>query len=144
MHPWTATLRANVFLGHFLSRTLMVMAKSTPRMTLALLVVSTLTLLLGIPSLADITLDDIAIGLDSGHFTCVDLVQAYLARTQEVNDEIHAIIETNPEALVIAAALDREISQKGRRGRVCYTCVLHTLTDSVVRYMACHCFSRTA
>jgi amidase len=68
------------------------------------------------PSLANITLDDIATGLDSGHFTCVDLAQAYLARTQEVNDDLHVVIETNPEALSIAATLDKEISQTGRRG----------------------------
>ncbi len=68
------------------------------------------------PSLADITLDDIAAGLDARQFSCVDLVRAYLARTRELNSELHVVIEYNPDAEAIAAELDREILQKGRRG----------------------------
>ncbi|KAF2191375.1 glutamyl-tRNA amidotransferase subunit A [Zopfia rhizophila CBS 207.26] len=70
----------------------------------------------GMPSLADITLKEISAGLDARQFTCVDLVRAYLARTKEVNNDFHIIIETNPDALSIAAELDAEISRTGRRG----------------------------
>lgn len=58
------------------------------------------------PWLLDATLDDLRAGLDSGQWTSVDLVVAYLARIHEVNAELHAVIETNPDALAIAAALD--------------------------------------
>ena len=34
--------------------------------------------------------------------------KAYLARINEVNPVLHAVIETNPDALSIAASLDAE------------------------------------
>jgi len=42
-------------------------------------------------------------------------VKAYIARTKEVNDELHAVIEINPDALSIAEELDREAVEKGKR-----------------------------
>lgn len=68
------------------------------------------------PSLLDITFNDITAGLDRGAFTCVDLVEAYLARTAEVNDDFRPVIEVNREAVAIAESLDTEIKSKGRRG----------------------------
>ncbi|KAI1394742.1 amidase signature enzyme [Hypoxylon fuscum] len=58
------------------------------------------------PSLIDVTIDDLSAGLESGLFTSVDLVNAYVARIMEVNDTLHAVAELNPDALAIAAELD--------------------------------------
>ncbi|KIJ18363.1 hypothetical protein PAXINDRAFT_110870 [Paxillus involutus ATCC 200175] len=58
-------------------------------------------------------------GLEKGRFTSVDLVKAYLARIEEVNlngAALHAVIETNPQALSQAAALDAERKNNGTRG----------------------------
>jgi amidase len=58
------------------------------------------------PPLIDATLADLSNGLESGAFTSVDLVEAYIARTKETNDALHAVTEINPDALDIAAFLD--------------------------------------
>ncbi|TFW05687.1 amidase [Oxalobacteraceae bacterium OM1] len=54
-----------------------------------------------------------------GKLTAVALTQAYLKRIQQIDKSgpaINAVIELNPDALDIAAALDRERKQKGARG----------------------------
>lgn len=61
-----------------------------------------------IPSLYSASLEELTLGLENGCFTSVDLVQAYEARINEVNDELHAVVELNPDALSIAAELDAE------------------------------------
>jgi amidase len=71
---------------------------------------------MAVPSLIDITLEDIVAALDSKSFTSVDLVEAYIARIKEVNDEFHAVIEINPDAISIARQLDEERSKNGSRG----------------------------
>lgn len=58
------------------------------------------------PPLLDATLDDLRQGLDSGLFTSVDLVNAYLARINETSDLLNTVIEINPDAASIAAELD--------------------------------------
>ncbi|KAF5125271.1 putative amidase [Metarhizium anisopliae] len=58
------------------------------------------------PSLLDATLDELRHGLDAGLFTSVDLTKAYIARIQEVADELHPVNEINPDALSIAARMD--------------------------------------
>ncbi|KJX94736.1 hypothetical protein TI39_contig4162g00008 [Zymoseptoria brevis] len=55
------------------------------------------------PSLTEATLDELAAGLESGAWTSVDLVKAYIARIQEVNGALHAVAQINPDALDIAA-----------------------------------------
>ncbi|KAF8511980.1 amidase signature enzyme [Gautieria morchelliformis] len=53
-----------------------------------------------------------------GHFTSVDLVKAYVARILEVNHQgpsLHAVIETNPQGLAQASALDAERKLTGKR-----------------------------
>jgi len=59
-----------------------------------------------IPDLLSVTLDELADGLDKGHFTSVQLVQAYLARINETQPILRAVIETNPYALDEAKKAD--------------------------------------
>jgi amidase len=70
------------------------------------------------PSLIDVTIDEVITGLDSGLFTSVDLVKAYLARIEQVNPIVNAVTEVNPEALEIAKLLDTERAAKKVRGCV--------------------------
>lgn len=58
------------------------------------------------PPLMDAALTDLTAGLESGAFTSVDLVHAYIARIKETNDVLHTVTEINPDALSIAASLD--------------------------------------
>ncbi|KAM3514719.1 hypothetical protein MY11210_001690 [Beauveria gryllotalpidicola] len=67
------------------------------------------------PPLLDATLDELRRGLDGGQFTSVDLTKAYIARINEVNEQLHAVNEINPDALAIAAELDQE-RVKGKVG----------------------------
>ncbi|KAF2206290.1 hypothetical protein CERZMDRAFT_53478 [Cercospora zeae-maydis SCOH1-5] len=60
------------------------------------------------PSLLTADLDDLVTGLEAGLFTSVDLVQAYTARIEEVNELLHAVTEVNPDALSIASDLDAQ------------------------------------
>ncbi|KAJ7115101.1 amidase signature enzyme [Mycena crocata] len=72
-----------------------------------------------LPDLYEATLQQLQAGLDAGQFTSVDLVKAYLARIDEVNlkgAKLRAVIETNPAALVQAAAFDVERKATGKRG----------------------------
>jgi len=45
--------------------------------------------------------------------------KAYVARINEVNPVLHAVIEINPDALTIAASLDAERADGSTRG-YCY------------------------
>ena len=60
------------------------------------------------PPLLDATLDELRAGLDSGDFTSADLVTAYLARIGEVNGQLSAVTEINPDALALAAEADAQ------------------------------------
>ncbi|OAA64024.1 glutamyl-tRNA(Gln) amidotransferase subunit A [Cordyceps fumosorosea ARSEF 2679] len=60
-----------------------------------------------LPLLLDATLDELRTGLDAGRFTSMELTKAYIARIREVNEDLHAVTEINPDALDIAAELDR-------------------------------------
>src|ERR1043166_6348229 len=44
----------------------------------------------------------------AGPLSARDLVQGYLNRIQQLNPTLHAVIETNPNAIAIAAGLDNE------------------------------------
>ena len=59
-----------------------------------------------LPDLYSATLEEVAIGLQKGHFTSEDLTRAYLARIADVNDSLHVVIETNPHALAEARVTD--------------------------------------
>ena len=67
-------------------------------------------------SLYSATITDLSHDLEGGCFTSVDLVSTYLARIAEVNDNLHSIIELNPDALSIATALDIERQNGAVRG----------------------------
>ncbi|KAI9807960.1 MAG: hypothetical protein M1825_005267 [Sarcosagium campestre] len=60
------------------------------------------------PSLINVTIDDLALGLSMGSFSSVDLVRAYLDRIEEVNTTLNAVNQINPDALSIAKSLDDE------------------------------------
>ena len=62
---------------------------------------------------------DLQAAMQSGKLTSVALVKAYLARIKTIDKSgprINSIIELNPDALAIAAALDKERKAKGARG----------------------------
>lgn len=67
-------------------------------------------------SLLDATIDDLSRALNSHVITAVELTRAYLSRINEVDNYFHAVLETNPDAISIAAALDEEQAATGRRG----------------------------
>ena len=54
--------------------------------------------------------------MTAGRWTSAQLLEKYLARIREVDPKIHSVIELNPDAPAIAAALDRERKDKGVRG----------------------------
>ena len=60
------------------------------------------------PPLIEATTEDLIRGLESGVFTSVDLVEAYIARIMEVNSTLHMVAQINPDALAIAAQLDAQ------------------------------------
>jgi len=69
--------------------------------------------------LEEVTLEALQGAMTSGEWTAAALVDAYLERIDAVNLEgpaLRAIIEVNPEARDIAAALDRERGDTGPRG----------------------------
>ena len=68
------------------------------------------------PSLLDATFEDIQLLLDQRSVTSLDIVNVYLERISNVNDELKAIIEINPDAQRIAKELDVERSLGNVRG----------------------------
>lgn len=63
-----------------------------------------------IPLLRDITLTDIRHHFASNTLTSTQLVRAYLQRIAEVDSEFNSVIETNPNAALIAQVQDSERS----------------------------------
>ena len=69
--------------------------------------------------LDEITISDLQDGMKSGKFTARSLVEKYSSRIDDVDQRgpaINSVIEMNPDALSIAAALDQERKAKGPRG----------------------------
>src|SRR5438477_9568916 len=54
--------------------------------------------------------------MTNGQLTSRDLVQGYLNRIQQLNPTLHAVIETNPNAIAIAVSLDNERKSGHVRG----------------------------
>ncbi len=73
---------------------------------------------IGAFELDELTIGDLQTGLASGKFTAHSLAEKYLERIGEIDKKgpaINSVIETNPEALVIADGLDKERKEKGPR-----------------------------
>lgn len=67
-------------------------------------------------SMLNLTLDDIASGLDGDRFSSEELVRVYIARIDEVDETFKSVIEVNPDAITLARILDEERRSSGRRG----------------------------
>jgi amidase len=69
--------------------------------------------------LDEATISDLRDGMKSGKFTARSLVEKYSSRIDEIDKHgpaINSVIEMNPDAESIAAALDQEFKSKGPRG----------------------------
>src|SRR5580704_7540130 len=69
--------------------------------------------------LEELTVAQLQDGQRSGKYTAQSLVEKYLTRIQDIDragPALRSVIETNPEAMAIAQALDRERRTKGPRG----------------------------
>ena len=67
----------------------------------------------------ELTISELQDGMKSGKDSARSLAEKYLARIQAVDKRgpaVNSVIETNPDALAIAEALDRERKEKGPRG----------------------------
>jgi amidase len=67
----------------------------------------------------EVTISDLQSRMKSGELSAHSLTQTYLARIEEIDKKgatLNSVIEVNPEALAIAAALDKERHAKGPRG----------------------------
>ncbi|MBB6734815.1 amidase family protein [Cohnella zeiphila] len=56
--------------------------------------------------------------MEAGEMTAVDLVRGYLERIDKHDGLLRSVLEINPDALEIAAALDRERRETGSRGKL--------------------------
>jgi len=72
----------------------------------------------GLPpfELEETTVVELQAAMQAGKHTARSLAEAYLGRIAAFDNRLHAVIETNPEALAIADALDAERKAKGPRG----------------------------
>jgi amidase len=66
--------------------------------------------------LEETTIETIHEAVTTGVVTARQLCERYLQRIAAVNPTLHAVLETNAEALSIADALDRELRRTGPRG----------------------------
>jgi len=71
---------------------------------------------LGLQTLQDISITKLGELLTAGDLSSRDLVDLYIRRAEQVNDELHAVIEINPDALRIAEHLDFERANGVTRG----------------------------
>ena len=62
------------------------------------------------------TVLDLQDHMNKHRFTSAQLTSFYLSRIQQLNPELHAVIETNPDALSEAIASDEHRAQQGSRG----------------------------
>jgi amidase len=70
-------------------------------------------------ALEEVSVAELQAGIKSGEYTSRSITEMYLARIEEIDRQgpkINSVIEVNPDALSIAAELDRERKEKGPRG----------------------------
>ena len=69
--------------------------------------------------LDEITIGELQEGMKSGKYSARSIAEKYLARIAAIDKNgprVNSVIETNPDALQIAEALDKERKEKGPRG----------------------------
>lgn len=69
--------------------------------------------------LEEVTFEGLREGMESGKWSSRGITELYLQRIDQLDSrgpELRSVIETNPDALEIADALDRERQEKGARG----------------------------
>src|SRR5436189_1646232 len=69
--------------------------------------------------LEEVTIKDLQTGMKSGKYTARSIVEMYLKRIEALDRKgpsLYAVLETNPDALALADALDTEFKSKGPRG----------------------------
>lgn len=66
----------------------------------------------------DATIPQLQAMMNSGQLTSRELTQGYLARIASLNPLVHAVIETNPQAVAIAAQCDKERRAGRLRGQL--------------------------
>jgi amidase len=69
--------------------------------------------------LEEVTVAELQAGMAAGRYTARSITEQYLARIAAMDrtgPSLQSIIETNPDALALAEALDRERAAKGARG----------------------------
>jgi amidase len=66
--------------------------------------------------LEEATVVELQAAMQAGRYTAQSLAEAYLGRIAALDGHLRSVIETNPEALAIAEALDAERKAKGPRG----------------------------
>ena len=67
----------------------------------------------------EITIADLQAGMKSGKYSAHSIAEKYLSRIAAIDKSgprVNSVIETNPDALEIAEALDKERKEKGPRG----------------------------
>jgi amidase len=67
-------------------------------------------------SIFDASIPELQALMASGKLTSRELTQAYIGRIRNLNPLLHAVIETNPQAVSIAARLDNERRHRPVRG----------------------------
>ncbi len=69
--------------------------------------------------LDEITIEELQQGISSGKYTARSIAEKYLARIEAIDRSgptLRSVIETNPDALALADALDKERREHGPRG----------------------------
>ena len=69
--------------------------------------------------LEEVTIDQLGAGFTTGAYTCREVTELYLARIEALDRQgprLFSVLEVNPDALDIAAALDAEFQERGPRG----------------------------
>jgi amidase len=67
----------------------------------------------------EVTIGELQDAMKSGKYTARSITEKYLARIQAIDKNgpgVNSVIETNPDAVALADALDKEREQKGPRG----------------------------
>jgi amidase len=67
-----------------------------------------------IESLNEVTIAQLQTKMQSGELTAVKLVEMYTARIKAIDPKIHSVLEINPDAMTIAAQMDKE----RKRGKI--------------------------